>query len=147
MLAEFKNKAVSAAAKQALNNTTLAKRGQSNSNLLLKIAVVGAVGFVAYRAYTKLNGVIADAVEPVANWWVNATNEKIETTQSGFFLKSRDLDSNFKMKDSYKQIYLGMNDGNKAIIARLLDPYDRVKEQYRYLIDKEQPVTLQTLGG
>ncbi|WP_016957935.1 hypothetical protein [Catenovulum agarivorans] len=148
MLAQFKDKAISTAAKQAANNTTLAKRGQSNGNTLIKIALLGVAGFVAYKAYNKFNGLIKNAVSPVAHWWVDVTGEEaVKTNQAYVFIKSRDINANNQLQPYFIEAMKKAHPQNADILKSILDPLGRIKHEYQHLIDSDTPATLANTGG
>lgn len=128
--------------------TTKAQNKAISNDTLIKLALLGVAGFVVYKGYNKFNGIIKNAVSPVANAWVALTTDApVQTTQAYIFIKSRDINANNQLEPSFIQAMKKAHPQNADILNSILDPMGRIKHEYKYLIDSDTPATLANTGG
>lgn len=119
-----------------------------NNKNKIQIALLAVGSYIAYKTYTKFNGVIADAVTPAANLWVSLTTDApVKTNSAYIFIKSRDVDTNNKLKNYAIDAFTTANADNALIIKQLLDPYGRIKPEHTHFIDADYPATLERIGN
>lgn len=127
------------------NATTLAVSAAVIVGALTVLRLSGAAGRLhksGQDAFAPFSNNIGKTLANVSMWLRGS--HAVEFTQGGFYLDSNYIDSWYQITGYWLESIKNTHPDNAKILAALVSPDGRIKEQFRHLIDG--PVYLRDVG-